>query len=335
MTTMKSVLRMLTAAVLLSVPLFGQGVGISESSITPDGSAILELRSLTRGLLLPRNSAVLGSPVQGLSFYNTTSNRLNLYNGSTWLEVPAATAGNSLMFTTTGATTLTLPTSGTLVNSGVTTLSSLSSIGTITTGTWSASTIAVNRGGTGATTLTSNGVLYGNGTGTVQATTASTAAGQVMQTSTAGGAPAWAKGVTIVTLGADVVNNNATANTLQDVTGFSFGVTAGTTYNFRAQILYTSAATGTGSRWTINGPATTFLAYRSVYTLTATTVTTNNLSAYNLPAASNAGTNPTSGVTIIEGVIQPSASGTVIVRFASEVASSAITAKAGSTLMWW
>jgi len=335
MNTVKSVLRMLSSAMLLTVPLFGQGVGISESPIIPHTSAILELQSTDRGFLWPRNSAVLATPVQGLSFYNTASNRFNLYTGSTWLEVPAATAGNSLMFTTTGATTLTLPTSGTLVNSDVTTLSSLSSIGTITTGTWNAATIAVNRGGTGATTLTSNGVLYGNGTGTVQATTASTAAGQVMQTSTAGGAPAWAKGVTIVTLGADVVNNNATANTLQDVTGFSFNVTAGTTYNFRAQILYSSAVTTTGSRWTINGPATTFLAYRSVYTLTATTVTTNNLSAYNVPAASNASTNPTSGVAVIEGVIRPSASGTVIVRFASEIASSAITARAGSTLMWW
>ena len=37
----------------------------------------------------------------------------------------------------------------------------------------------------------------------------------------------------------------------------------------------------------------------------------------------------------IEGVIRPSVSGTVTIRFASEVASSAITAKAGSTLTWW
>jgi hypothetical protein len=31
----------------------------------------------------------------------------------------------------------------------------------------------------------------------------------------------------------------------------------------------------------------------------------------------------------------PSASGTVVVRFASEIAGSAIIAKAGSTLEWW
>jgi len=41
----------------------------------------------------------------------------------------------------------------------------ITTLGTVTTGTWNASTIAVNRGGTGATTLT--GVLVGNGTSAV------------------------------------------------------------------------------------------------------------------------------------------------------------------------
>jgi hypothetical protein len=40
--------------------------------------------------------------------------------------------------TVTAGTSVTLPTSGTLVNTGVTTLSSLASVGTVTTGTWSA-----------------------------------------------------------------------------------------------------------------------------------------------------------------------------------------------------
>ncbi len=45
---------------------------------------------------------------------------------------------NSLTLTTTASTNVTLPTTGTLVNTAVTTLSSLASVGTITTGTWSA-----------------------------------------------------------------------------------------------------------------------------------------------------------------------------------------------------
>jgi len=50
-------------------------------------------------------------------------------------------------------------------NTTLTTLSNLVSIGTITTGTWNASTIAVNRGGTGQTSYTNGQLLIGNTTG--------------------------------------------------------------------------------------------------------------------------------------------------------------------------
>jgi len=49
---------------------------------------------------------------------------------------------------------------------------SLTTLGTIATGTWSATTIAVNKGGTGATTLT--GILKGNGTSAFTAAVAGT-----------------------------------------------------------------------------------------------------------------------------------------------------------------
>ena len=133
-------------------------------------------------------------------------------------------------------------------------------------------------------------------------------------------------------LSADVTNNNGVANTIQDVTGLSFTVVNGATYTFRFFIAYTAAATGTGSRWSINGPTIGSLYYRSEYSLTATTRTLNEgLSTYDVPAASNA-TSATTGanLAIIEGIITPAADGTVIARFASEVASSAIVAKAGS-----
>jgi hypothetical protein len=141
---------------------------------------------------------------------------------------------------------------------------------------------------------------------------------------------------TLVTLGTDVVNNNATANTLADVTGLSFAVTAGITYRFEALIAYTSAATTTGSRWTINGPASpTLLNYTSTYTLTATTQTANFASAYSIPSGGNSTSLASGNIAIIKGIIKPSANGTVVIRFASKIASSAITAKAGSTLEWW
>jgi len=141
----------------------------------------------------------------------------------------------------------------------------------------------------------------------------------------------------LIALTADVTNNNATANTIADITGLSFAVTAGQSYWWRATIAYTSAATATGSRFSVTGPGSpTFLSYKSEYSLTTTTNTVNEgLAAYDLPAASNATSAATAAnIAIVEGVIRPSANGNVIMRFASEVGGSAITAKAGSLLQW-
>ena len=135
-----------------------------------------------------------------------------------------------------------------------------------------------------------------------------------------------------VLLTGDVTNSNATANTMQDVTALSFAVTSGVRYYFDFHINYTAAATTTGSRWSINGPTNTILAYVSRYSLTATTETLNYANAYDFPAASNATSVATTlgNFAVITGFITPSANGTVIARFASEVSSSAMVAKAGS-----
>jgi len=146
-----------------------------------------------------------------------------------------------------------------------------------------------------------------------------------------------ANDMNIATLASDVINDNATANTMQDVTGLLFPVVAGEMYWFRFDILYEAAATTTGSRWSIGGPASpTRLVYGSEYSLAAATTTRNaNVIDYDLPAAANASSgSATSNRAVIEGVIQPSSSGDVIARFASEVANSAITAKAGSRVLW-
>lgn len=158
-----------------------------------------------------------------------------------------------------------------------------------------------------------------------------------IKTSLNQGTNATSSGFTTVVLGSDVTNNNAVANTIADVTGLSFPVTAGSTYWFRFYIFYSAAATTTGSRWTVNGPSITALSYRSDYSLTTTSRTTNDgLTAYDLPAASNASSavTTTGNFAVVEGFITPSASGSVIARFASEISSSAIVAKAGSMVCY-
>jgi hypothetical protein len=143
----------------------------------------------------------------------------------------------------------------------------------------------------------------------------------------------------LVVLASDQTNNNATANTAQDVTGLSFAVTSGETYWFRFVIDYTAAAGTTGAAFMLNGPTTTKLSYRSSVALVAATGTdgesTTFAAAYDTPATAVATTATTAGnIATIEGFIQPSANGTVIARFRSEISSSAIVARAGSILQW-
>jgi hypothetical protein len=138
-----------------------------------------------------------------------------------------------------------------------------------------------------------------------------------------------------VVLAADVTAS-ATANALTDVPGLSIPLTAGQAIGFRFVVRYTAAATTTGSRWTLNGPATSLLLYRSEYTLTATSRTFNEgLTTYGVPAASNASSIVAGNMAVIEGWVTASANGTLVLRFASEIASSAITAKVGSWAEWW
>lgn len=156
-----------------------------------------------------------------------------------------------------------------------------------------------------------------------------------VKTSQNQGANAVGGGQLSTVLAADVTNNNGTANTIQDVTGLSFPVTSGKKYRFRFEIQYTAAATTTGSRWSISGPGGT-MRYSSQYSLTTTSATFNEgLSAHDTPAASNASSAATAAnLATIEGFYEATANGNVIARFASEVASSAIVAKAGSVVYY-
>jgi hypothetical protein len=143
----------------------------------------------------------------------------------------------------------------------------------------------------------------------------------------------------VTVLKEDVANNNAVANTLQDVTGLSFPVVAGQTIYFRFFIRYTVAAIATGSRWTINGPASpTVLTYNSRYSLTGSTQTLNTaVQAYDSPASANASSSSSlagGNIAEIEGLIVPSVNGSVIARFASELADTAVTARTGSFVEW-
>jgi hypothetical protein len=69
-------------------------LAIGQGAVAADASAILELESTTKGLLLPRLTTVqrdaIGSAAEGLLIYNTTTNKLNFYTGAAWEAVTSA-----------------------------------------------------------------------------------------------------------------------------------------------------------------------------------------------------------------------------------------------------
>ena len=79
-----------TGTVIFSVTTDSVGVGIT----TPNSKAMLDVTSTTRGFLPPRMTTVqrdaITSVPAGLMVYNTTTNKLNFYNGSAWEAVTSA-----------------------------------------------------------------------------------------------------------------------------------------------------------------------------------------------------------------------------------------------------
>lgn len=73
----------------------------------------------------------------------------------------------------------------------ITTLSNLVTVGTIASGVWNGTAVTVPFGGTGSTTLSSNQVLLGNGTGILKTVSGWGASGQLLTSNGAAVAPTW------------------------------------------------------------------------------------------------------------------------------------------------
>ena len=129
--------------------------------------------------------------------------------------------------------------------SGLTTASSLASIGTITTGTWHGSTIGVQYGGSGTTTLGANGVLVGEGTGAMHATAVGTS-GQFLQSNGAGLDPTFASVSLSGITGTLAVANGGTGTTTLGAQGVLLG--EGTS------AVHTAANSAVGTFLGANGP---------------------------------------------------------------------------------
>lgn len=126
---------------------------------------------------------------------------------------------------------------------------------------------------------------------------------------------------------------NGTA--FQDITDLSFAIVANTTYYFIFFITFQSTTTTTGHGWSVNGPAVSLLNYRVNYQTIANA--TAGAMPHRKDVAYDAMAALTSTITLnvnllvqIEGVIRPSANGTLAARVRSELANNNLTVRADS-----
>ncbi|HVI69356.1 MAG TPA: choice-of-anchor R domain-containing protein [Magnetospirillaceae bacterium] len=137
-----------------------------------------------------------------------------------------------------------------------------------------------------------------------------------------------------IVLGSDVTDN-AGACTNTDIPGLSFSVTSGQVYRFHALIEFDSAATTTGALWSATTPANNFFSLKTEHPTSSTTNDFGNVNTSDGGTCSGASFATTGNLAKVDGMVSPSANGTLQLRMASEIDTSAVTVKAGSTLEWW
>jgi len=103
---MKKIFFLLKTIFIFSVVYAQQGVAITTDGSSPDNSAMLDIKSTSKGILIPRMTAAqrtaIASPVNGLLIYQTDGNAgFYYYNGNAWASLNAA-AGPLTGWSTTG-----------------------------------------------------------------------------------------------------------------------------------------------------------------------------------------------------------------------------------------
>lgn len=154
--------------------------GVVIGGATPNSSAVLDIRSVTKGLLIPRVTTAqrdaISTPAQGLQIYNTSENKPQYYDGSTWQDYTSGGGGGTGTVTSiaagAGLTGGTITTSGTLsVNvgtspnqivqldgSGALPAVSGANLTGISTGSLTG-VLPTSKGGTGTSSLTGNRIM--------------------------------------------------------------------------------------------------------------------------------------------------------------------------------
>lgn len=204
-----------------------------------------------------------------------------------------------------------------------------------------ATALPVAKGGLGKTTLTSAGaipvgtagtttyadlsggavgtILYNSAANTPAWLTNGTTTGLVL-ISSGGAAPSWGRPGYRVT-GSNWTNGTTTVT---DITGLSWAVASGVPQAFRCQMAVLNSNAGSAIRYAVNGPTMTTVAFKTkVHKASVTTEVVENFTAVSAAlqtAGVTTGVATTAHIDTIEGVIIPSANGTMQIRGAGSAA---------------
>ena len=125
-------------------------------------------------------------------------------------------------------------------------------------------------------------------------------------------------------------DQSSAALAFADVTDLSFAVVAGRTYKFKIFCQFDVTNTSTGTRWGVNGPAFSRLFYNVLWSAGTGTQANVAYQTYDATASTGGSHFTTNNCAIIEGIVVPSANGTLTARFACELTVTSVTCKTGS-----
>ena len=239
----------------------------------------------------PSNTTADGG---GITLKGTTDKTINWVNATgAWTSSEDFNLLTGKVYEINGTEVL----SATALGSGVTS-SSLTSVGTITSGTWSATTIATNKGGTGLTSFTSGGAVYATSTSALTTGTLPVASGGTGITSfgtgvaTALGQNVQGSGSIVLATSPTLTTPNigvATATSVATANSLVGSATVTTTSTSQATVSIAASATYRSVKATISASNSTTSNFATTEVLLVHDGTTVYLTEY---GSVNSGTSP-------------------------------------------
>lgn len=235
----------------------GEGANLYTGNISATGN-VIATRSIS-GATITANTAFVGTMATNAQPNITSVGTLTSLAVSGNISAGNITAVTDVTTNSVSATTGTITNiTATNISGTITTASqtNITGLGTVTTGTWSATTIATNKGGTGLTSFTTNGAVYATSTSALTTGTLPVAAGGTgVTTSTGSGnnvlsaSPTFTGTVVAATINSAILGNvgsNLVGATVSAATIGNAGATLTGTLSTAAQPNVTSVGTLTG-----------------------------------------------------------------------------------------